>query len=171
MAKPATTSKQPQLGLSDLFKEEQELQKQLEAIRIKKADMAREQAESIRNDVLKALQDISNQIAPLVEQDSWSWRALPDFEIVLSELELMPREPKALEMNQEMAEIVAEFVKSMVHGCTIDQISEGILDSNNKPRWKVGTLRPQVPQFVKAGLIKQRPNPANGRQNLYFIEA
>lgn len=169
MATPSK-SKQSQPGLVDLFKEEQELRARLEALQQRKADMAREQAESIRQDVLKALAGISEQIAPLVEQEAWSWRALPEFEGVLAELELQPKEPKPIEVPDEMRELIVGFLETKPHGATIDDIASGVVDDSKQPRWKVGSLRPKMPILVKEGSVKSKPNPQNGRQNLYFIE-
>jgi hypothetical protein len=69
-----------------------------------------------------------------------------------------------------MAEIVVEYVKSKPHGCTIDEIAAGTKDNAGSPRRKVGSLRPQLPLLVRSGQIKQKPNPQNLRQNLYFVE-
>jgi hypothetical protein len=168
MATPSKAKPSSQPGLVDLFKEEQELQARLDEIKQRKADLAREQAQEIRNDVLKRLTDIAGLIAPLMEQEAWSWRSMVEFEGVLSELELMPKEAKPIVANNELHELVVEYVKSKPHGVGIDDIANNIRDTSGQPRWKVPSLRPQLPLMVKEGKLKVRPD---GRRNIYFVEA
>lgn len=165
-SKPATST----AGLVDLFKEEQELQARLEQIKQRKADLAREQAEGIRTDVLKRLTEVSQLIGPLVEQEAWSWRSMPEFEGILNELELMPKEAKPVEVSAELKELVVGFLKTKPHGATIDDIANGLKDAAGEPRYKVGSLRPKLPVLVKDGSVKSKPNPQNLRQNLYLVE-
>lgn len=167
MAAPSKSKPSSQPGLVDLYKEEQELQARLEEIKQRKSDLAREQAEEIRTDVLKRLTEISKLITPLVEQEAWSWRQMTEFEGILNELELMPKEAKPVQLNEELQELVLEFVKGKPHGVGIDDIANGIKDATGQPRWKVPSLRPQLPLLVKGGKLKVRPD---GRRNVYFVE-
>lgn len=166
-----TKAKQPeQLGLVDLYKEEQELKERLEAVRQKRADMAKEQANQIRQRVVDTLVELSHVIEPLVNQDAWSWRASAELENVLDALDLAPKEAKPVVVEPEQEELIIGYLKSQPNGATIDAISAGIKDAKGEVRWQVGSLRPKLPVLVKKGTVKSKPNPNNQRQNIYFVE-
>lgn len=165
----APSKKQPSLNLSDLFAEEEKLRQQLEEIKTKKLEAIRKQADEIREQVLEKLMEIAKTISPLMDDEAWSWRQFSEFEGVLAELELQPKEAKPVQPNAELHELVLGFIASKPHGVGIDDIANGIKDSSGQPRWKVPSLRPQLPLLVRDGKVKVKPDPSNGRRNLYFI--
>lgn len=170
MAAPTKSKNQPSVNLTDLFEQEEALKQQLESLRLKKQELIRKQADEIREDVLGRLTEISKLISPLMDDEAWSWRQFAEFESVLNELELQPKEAKPVQANTEIHELVLEFVKTKPNGVGIDDIANGIKDSTGQPRWKVPSLRPQLPLLVKDGKLKVKPDPTNGRRNLYFVE-
>lgn len=169
MATPSKPKQSP-TGQVDLYKRRQELLAELQDVEMRAKELAIQQATEIRREVVEQLEEVVARIAPLVEQDAWSWRTTPELERVIEALDLAPKEAKPVEVPAEMKELIIGFLKEKPHGCTVDEIAAGIQDAEKQPRWKVGSLRPKMPVLVQSGAIKSKPNPSNLRQNIYFVE-
>lgn len=165
----ATPSKQKQsaLGLVELYKQEEMIKQQLEEVRQKRIEATRKQADEIRADVLVRLQDIVQMITPLIDDDMWSWRSTGEFDGVLIDLDLQPKEAKPIELSEEFKELVVGFLRSQPHGCDINKLAEGIKGKDGTPAYGVATLRQRMPKAVQDGICKSKKD---GRSNIYFIE-
>lgn len=163
----AKLTPKPTVSITDIFAEEEKLRQQLEELRIKKTEMIREQSTQIRKEVVDRLQQIVNLIEPLMESQDWSWRATGEFDGVLAELELAPREPKPVELTEEFKELVIGYLKSQPYPVDIKKLADGVKGKDGQPAYGVPTLRQRLPVAVEQGIIKVRKD---GRANLYFVE-
>ena len=168
MAKPTTAPRQSAPGLVELYNEERDLKARLEKIQQDRKELTRQQSSKIREEVVDKLQIIARLISPLMEDENWSWRATGEFDGVLAELELQPKEAKPIELTEEFKELMVGFLRSQPHGASIDKLAEGIKNKEGKPVYGVPTLRQRLPKAVQEGVIKVRKD---GRSNIYFVEA
>jgi hypothetical protein len=167
MATPSKSKTEPTLNLSDLFAQEEQLRQQLEQLRVKKHEAMRKQSEEIRQTVVDKLQEISKLIEPFQNDENWSWRSTGEFDGVLAELELMPKEAKAVELTDEFKELLVAYLKAQPYPVDIKKLAEGVKGKDGQPAYGVPTLRQRLPVAVEQGIIKVKKD---GRANLYFVE-
>lgn len=158
MANPSKSSKSD-TAIVDLFNEEKELQQKLLEIRQKRSELARQQAGEIRKQVADSLEKIVALINPLVEQDAWTWRT-PEFDDVLQDLDLLPREARAVVVPEDKQKSIVDAVKSSPDGMDIKKIADML-------RLKPTSIARFMPILVEQKLLKVRPD---GRRNIYYVD-
>lgn len=168
MATPSKSKQQPSTNLTDLFKQEEDLRQQLEELRARKHEAMRKQSEEIRGTIVEKLQEIAGLIEPFQNDDNWSWRSTGEFDGVLVDLELQPKEAKPVELTEEFKELVVGYLKNQTYPVDIKKLSEGVKGKDGQPAYGVPTLRQRLPVAVEQGIIKVKKD---GRSNLYFVEA
>jgi hypothetical protein len=166
MATKPKANQSEQLDLDQLVNQEAQLRKQLEELQQSKKNYYLHKSEEIQKSVSQKLKEIQSLISPLLDDDAWTWK---NYEMTLDSLGLKSKEAKPLEVSEEFVELVVEFLKTKPSGATINDISEGIVDSNGKSRYVIGSLRPKLPLLVAEKHIKSKKSPV-GRMKLYYVE-
>jgi hypothetical protein len=155
MAKPTQIT-----GIVDIVKKRQELEKQLDMLKQQEIDLARKQVGEIKREVQIAMEELAQKIEPLISQELWSWKS-GEFDQALKIMGLSTNEPKEIVVKDELKNKIVECLKSGPLG--VDDIA-------TKLAVKVGSLRPKMPILVASGVLKTKPDPMNGRRNLYLVE-
>lgn len=146
--------------LDDIRQQEMDLVKQLEAIRAERLDLARKEAENTKKQIAVELEELAAKISELRDENLWTWG--PEHEQALDSMGLVTDEPKAKAVDEDFAKKVIELLTGK-SGMTVDDLKTSLGIS-------LPTVRQKMPAIVARGDVKSKPNPANQRQNLYFIE-
>lgn len=156
----AKTTATPTVGIVDIVKKRQELERQLDLLKQQEIDLAKKQIGEIKREVQITLEELAQKIEPLIAQGIWSWKS-GEFDQALKIMDLGTNEPKPIEVSDDLKNKILEVLKGGALG--VDEIA-------TKLGLKVGSLRPKMPVLVVNGSVKVKPDPNNGRRNLYLVE-
>jgi hypothetical protein len=146
-----------EMTLAEIQQQEQDLIKKLESLRGIKQDQIRKNAEKTIREIAVGLEEISQKILSLKEQNIWKWG--PEHGQALEAMGLIVDGPKVVAIDEDLVKKLKEVLAGK-DPQTLDQVAALVV-------MKKTTLRLKLPPIVARGdLIVTK----DGVSNLYRLK-
>ena len=177
MAAPTKSNKsaQPELGLDDIQRKRKEIgearqkrlaeeQAELEQLANLERELASKSADKIKREVQIQLEEIADQILPLITNGLWNWRD-GSYDQSLVKMGLEPTGPKTITVSDDFKKKILDALGD--GSLRLDQLAEKLVEKPNN-------IRLRVNQLVSDRVLKSNPDPAHsgkGRAPNLFLKA